>query len=183
MRHNFSVSFKLIHFLLWKKGSHQSPKFDTFDCPGKNLPNSSCDFPNHKSVFLQTLQHFSVKVQTFKNFECSGQNSLNSCHFWNNKSVFLQILHHSSVSWDITPLYLFSWNFIYILSTKKAHKNGNLVKFFVSSQKSEILHFDGLLLSKSWTGLAKKVQKSYLSWHWIVMQSFKKNWLVVSNMT
>ena len=49
----------------------------------------------------------------FENFECSGQNSPNSCHFWNNKSVFLQILHHSSVSWDITPLYFFSWNFIY----------------------------------------------------------------------
>ena len=29
----------------------------------------------------------------------------------------------------------------------------------------------------------KKVQKSYLSWHWRVMQSSKKNWLVVSNMT
>ena len=51
--------------------------------------------------------------RNFENFECSGQNSPNSCHFWNNKSVFLQILHHSSVSWDITPLYFFSWNFIY----------------------------------------------------------------------
>ena len=30
---------------------------------------------------------------------------------------------------------------------------------------------------------AKKVQKSYLSWHWRVMQSLKKNWLVFSNMT
>ena len=30
-------------------------------------------------------------------------------------SVFLQILYHSSVSWDITltPLFFFSWNFIY----------------------------------------------------------------------
>ena len=100
------------------------------------MPNSSCYFPNHKSVFLQILHDSSVswkinplhffrsniiyfalreptKVQIFETFECLGQNSPNSCHFWNNKSVFLQILHHSSVSWDITPLYFFSWNFIY----------------------------------------------------------------------
>ena len=54
-----------------------------------------------------------IKVQIFETFECLDQNLPNSCHFWNNKSVFLQILHHSSVSWDITPLYFFSWNFIY----------------------------------------------------------------------
>ena len=46
-------------------------------------------------------------------FEWLDQNSQNSCHFLNNKSVFLQILFHSSVSWDITPLYFFSWNFTY----------------------------------------------------------------------
>ena len=51
------------------------------------------------------------------------------------------------------------------------------------SRKSKILHFDGLLLSKSCTVSAKKVQKSYLSWHWTVMQSLKKNGRVVSNMT
>ena len=30
MTHNFSVNFKLMHFLLWTKGSHQSSNFDTF---------------------------------------------------------------------------------------------------------------------------------------------------------
>ena len=52
----------------------------------------------------------------------------------------------------------------------------------MSSGKSEILHFDGLLLSKSCTVSAKKVQKSF-PWHWRVMKSLKKNWLAVSNMT
>ena len=32
MTHNSSVNFKLIHFLLWIKGSHQSPNFGTFQC-------------------------------------------------------------------------------------------------------------------------------------------------------
>ena len=126
-----------MHFLLWTKGSHESTNFDTFKCSDENLPNSSCHFPNHKSVFLQILHHFSVswkitplyffrsnviyfawkgpiKVQILETFECSDQNSPNSCHFWNNKSVFLQISHYSSVSWDITPPYFFSWNFIYL---------------------------------------------------------------------
>ena len=110
--------------------------FEIFECSGENLPNSSCHFPNHKSVFLQILHDSSVswkitplhffrskviylarkgpiKVQILETFECLDQNSPNSCHFWNNKSVFLQILHQSSVSWDITPLYFFSLNFIY----------------------------------------------------------------------
>ena len=59
MTHNSSVYFKLMHFLLWIKGSHQSPNFETFECSGEYLPYYSCHIPNHKSVFLQfciTLQ-------------------------------------------------------------------------------------------------------------------------------
>ena len=55
--HNSPVSFKLIHFLLCIKGSNESPNFENFMCSGENLPNSSCHFPNHKSVFLQILHH------------------------------------------------------------------------------------------------------------------------------
>ena len=42
---------------------------------------------------------------------------------------------------------------------------------------------DGFLLSKGYKVLHDKVQKSYFSWHWRVMQSLKKNWLLVSKMT
>ena len=58
--HNSTVNFKFIHFLFWTKESHQSPNLDTFKCSGENLPNSSCHFSNHKSVFLQILHHSSV---------------------------------------------------------------------------------------------------------------------------
>ena len=97
MTHNSSGNFKLIHFLLWTKGSHQSPNFDTFECSGKNLPNFSCHFSNYRSVFLQILHHSSaslkitplyffssnniyfaqkepIKVKLFETFKCSGQN-------------------------------------------------------------------------------------------------------------
>ena len=59
----------------------------------------------------------------------------------------------------------------------------NLVNFHVSSQKSENLHFDGILLSKTYKKLDEKVQKSYISWYWRVMQTLKKNWLFVPKMS
>ena len=48
-----------MHFLLWTKGSHENTNFDIFKCSDENLLNSSCQFPNHKSVFRQIL-HDSV---------------------------------------------------------------------------------------------------------------------------
>ena len=58
-----------------------------------------------------------------------------------------------------------------------------LANFHKSSRKSEKLHFDGLLLSKAYNDLCEKVQKSYISRHWRVMQSLRKNWLLVRKMT
>ena len=135
MTHNSSVIFKVIHFLLWAKGSHQSSNLDTFQCSGENLPNCSCHFPSSKSFFFKFGSSFSVtkdssnniyfaqkeaiKVKIFEAFECSGQNLSNSlCQFWNDKSISLQILYSSSVSWNITPLYFFSSNNIYFAQKK-----------------------------------------------------------------
>ena len=105
MTHNSTVNLKLIHFLLWAKGSYQSSNFDTFECSGENLQNSSCHFPSNKSVFFQILHHSSmswkiaslyffssnniyfaqkepIKMKIFGTFfECSGQN------LWNFLSI------------------------------------------------------------------------------------------------
>ena len=51
----------------------------------------------------------------------------------------------------------------------------NLVNFHVSRWKSENLHFDWIFLSKAYKDLDEKTQKSYVSWHWRVMQNLKKN--------
>ena len=45
------------------------------------------------------------------------------------------------------------------------------------------LHYNGLLLTKVFNVWAKKVQRSYIWWHWILMQYLKENWLVLSKMT
>ena len=55
MTHDSPVNFKLIHFLLWIKGPHQSPNYETVERSGKNLPNSSCHFWKHKSSFPATF--------------------------------------------------------------------------------------------------------------------------------
>ena len=145
MTHNFSVNFKVIHFLLWAKGSHQSPNFDTLKCSGKNLLNSSCHFPSNKSVFLQILDHSSLswmitplyffssnnihfakkapnKVKIFETFERSGQNLSNSlCQFWNDKSIPFQILYPSLIQWKIAPLYFLAQK-IYTLLKRRLLK-------------------------------------------------------------
>ena len=83
------------------------------------------------------------------------------------------MLHHSSVSWDITPLYFGSWHFTQF-QQNLPYQSTNMVKFHVTSRKSKILHFGGLLLQISCKVSAKKVQKTYLSWHWRVMQILRK---------
>ena len=57
----------------------------------------------------------------------------------------------------------------------------NLVNFNASSGKS--LHFDVLLLSIAYKVWAKKAQKSYLSWHWRVIQTLNKNSFFIWKMT
>ena len=59
----------------------------------------------------------------------------------------------------------------------------NLLNFNASSDKSENLHLDVLLLSIAYKVSAKKVQKYYLSWHWRVIQTLKKSWFIVWKMT
>ena len=46
----------------------------------------------------------------------------------------------------------------------------------------KIFTFTGSFCAK-YNVLPKKVQRSYLSWHWTVMQILKKNWLVLWKIT
>ena len=45
------------------------------------------------------------------------------------------------------------------------------------------LHCDWSLLRKVYNVWSKQIQRSYLSWHWRVMQNLKKNCLVLPKMT
>ena len=90
----------------------------------ENSPNSLCHFWNHKSflttqlvciLLAQILHTFDRNIPskcTFLDFPLLKLKFTKLCHFSNKKWVFLQSLDHSSVSWEITLLHLFSWNFI-----------------------------------------------------------------------
>ena len=60
MTHSSPVNFKLLHFILWIKGSHESPNFKALKCSDENLPKLSCHFLNYKSIFLQFFHHSRV---------------------------------------------------------------------------------------------------------------------------
>ena len=85
----------------------------------------------------------------FENFECSGKiHRLLSflkqeISFSSNFASLFSVTHHSSVCSILFCLKL------YILLTKGDYQSTNLGKFHVSSRKSEILHFEGFVLSKS----------------------------------
>ena len=51
---------------------------------------------------------------------------------------------------------------------------GNLINFDPSTWKSQNFHFIALLLSKVYIVWAKKVRRSYVLWHWRVMQNLKR---------
>ena len=52
----------------------------------------------------------------------------------------------------------------------------DLLNFNASCGKFDTLHFDELLLSIAHKASAKKRQKNYISPHWRMMQTLKKNW-------
>ena len=88
--------------------------------------------------------------------------------------MFLHILHQSSRSWDVTSLYFLAK----ILYFQEPIKEKIWWKF---TRAVESLKFCTLM--GSLTVSAKKVQKSYLSSHWTVIQNLKKNPLFVWKMT
>ena len=56
-----------------------------------------------------------------------------------------------------------------------------LVNFDLSTwNKSQNLHFDGVLMSKVYKEWVKKLQRSNMSWDWKVMSNLKKNLRVVA---
>ena len=114
---------------------------------------------------------------------------------------------NASVSSKITPLYFLMqnlnkpWKFqleiseeLCVMTLKSDAKcKGKLTRGLKNDKEFNLfsceqlkvwkLAFDGFLLLKAYKVLDEKVQKSYLSWQWKVMQSLKKNWLLVSKMT
>ena len=112
--HNSPLNFKLIHFLLSIKRSNESPNFKNFVCYGENSPNSSYDFPNHKSVFFSNFaSHSSVMkysssvislAQTFYTFVKS---SPLRCKYLRLSSSRVEICQIPYVTFEMSSQFLF----------------------------------------------------------------------------
>ena len=61
--------------------------------------------------------------------------------------------------------------------------NRNLTNFDSSTRKSKKLPFNWLLWPTYIMFELRKVQRSYVWWHWRLMQNLKEKWLVLSKMT
>ena len=59
----------------------------------------------------------------------------------------------------------------------------NLTNLTKALESLKNVHFNGLFLIKVYNILAKKVQRSYVWWHWRLMKNLKENWLVLSKIT
>ena len=87
--HNFSANFKFfIHFLLWPKGSHQSSNFDTFECSGENLPNSS--FAKFSKQQVNFSSNFVSLFNVMKDIS-SIRFSSNNIYFAQKESIKVKI--------------------------------------------------------------------------------------------
>ena len=156
---------------------------------------TSSHLPNHKSVIFPNFASlisvmkdnssgvFLVKcfILCPKGTNQSGNLKISSAQVKIQQSVgtfetknqfFFRVLYQSLVLWDINSLWFFSLNSMYFQQKES-----------LSRHKFGILHFDGFHLSKSYIKFQLKKYRRILSWHWRVMQSLKKTWPVVSNMT
>ena len=193
-----------MHVLLWTKWSHESTNFDTFKCFNENLPNSSCHFSNYRPVFLRKLHESWVSLRITRlyffssyviYFAQKGQITEQILETWmlgskfikflsvlKQQIVFLQVLDHSSVSWCITPLYFFSWNFIYFqqkepinvqiwwnftwaaeslkFSTLMGSRCKNHIKFSLKKYRSVISHD-----IEEWCKVERKPNLWFQIWH------------------
>ena len=88
----------------------------------------------------------------------------------------------SSFCWKYIKFQRKGMQELYFMILKSGAKFEEKLIFWFKNAKNLInLQFDWSLLSKVHN--VKKVQRSYVSWHWRVMQGLKKNSLVVWKMT
>ena len=89
-------------------------------------------------------------------------------------AVYVSVMYHGNEEWykiwRETDMPFQNWHH-------------NLTNFDTSIRMSQKFTFNEFLLTKVYNTWAKKVQKSYVWWHWRLMQNLKKIWLVLSKMT
>ena len=123
--------------------------------------------------------HHSAKFQTF---DCSGEISPN---LYFDRLLLLKVYKVSAkkawrnyVSWYQRVAQNLKRNLFFV------SKMTRICWILIRALKSlKNVHFDWPLLCKLHNVCPKKLQTSYISWHWGAMHNLRKNWLVVWKMT
>ena len=125
--------------------------------------------------FIYVQQKEPIKVQIWWNFTwaveslkfCTLIFSFCSNHIKFQLKMYRRVISHTTEEWSKvwrkTNLWFQIW-----------HEEFD--EFSPNHSKVWKFHFDGLFLSKVYEVWAKKIQRSYLSWHWTVMQNLNKPW-------
>ena len=117
-------------------------------------------------IFTRTLE--SLKIGTFMGF-----------FYTKYKMYEVKNLQGSYVSWQRKMMQNLKRN--WLVSSKLIWGMWRILAQVLKNLK--ILYFNWLLWNKVYNIWAKKVQRSYVWWYWILMQTLKENWLVLLKMT
>ena len=109
-------------------------------------------------------------LESLKNSHFNGLLLIKAYIFWAKK------VQRTYLSWNWIRMQNLERNRLFV--SKLAY--WQILTWTLESLKN--LHFNGLLLNKVCFVWAKKVQRSYLAWNWRVIQTLKRNRLVVSKL-
>ena len=138
MTHNSSPNFKVIPFILWTKGSHQSPSFDTFKCSGENLTNFSSPFSN------QFSSQFFFKICI--SLQCHERQLL--CTFV-AQTIYIYFGHKEPIKTNFLDFQVLRSKFVKFLRSvlkQQVSSSSIFVSFFIamthnSSVNFKVIHF------------------------------------------
>ena len=98
--------------------------------------------------------------------------------FWGKHILFKLKMYRGVIFYETEEGYKI-WRGIDLLFQNWCKQFGKFWPWAPKSPKN--IHFNVLLLSKVYSAWTKKVERSYLSWHWRVMQNLKKTTCCLEN--
>ena len=124
---------------------------------------------------MRNLVNFQPTTQKSKNFTVMGYFCPKYRKFEVKKKRERGVISHGTEQWCKI------WETLTLWFQKWHEELGELSS--LEHPKVWKLYIDGLFLSKAYTVSVRKFQRNYVSWHWRVLQSLNKNWLVAWKMT
>ena len=119
MTQNSPVNFKLVQFLLWVKGSHQTSNFWTFKRAlvkiyynSSSLLKTQVSFLSNVLSVCSTIKHNSSILFLAQTVYTLVKSNLLKCKFLKFSSARVKICQMSHVNYELTSQFLFKFSII-----------------------------------------------------------------------